>query len=150
MSFPYKILFATLACFALIMPTTSIHAQNAAAAAGTWLTEKGDAQVRVTPCGAGICGKVVWLREPIDPQTGKPQADDKNPNPALRSRPIIGLNLFNNMRQTSPTRWEGNIYDAENGQYYVSKVTLQGPSSLRVEGCVGELCGGETWSKVGR
>ena len=47
---------------------------------GVWLTEKGDARVKITKCGGGICGVVVGLREPIDPATGQPQVDDKNPN----------------------------------------------------------------------
>ena len=61
---------------------------------GIWLTQAGDARVRVSKCGGGICGVIVWLREPIDPATGKPQVDDKNPNPALDKRPMIGLPLF--------------------------------------------------------
>src|SRR5262245_23379538 len=99
------LLAATLTAF---VSAPSI-AQEAASVTGTWLTEKGDARISVTRCGAGICGKVVWLRDPIDPQTGKPQADDKNPNPSLASRPIIGLNLFNNMRATGPGSWAGSI-----------------------------------------
>jgi len=27
---------------------------------------------------------------------------------------------------------------------------VAGPDTLRVEGCVGALCGGETWTRVGR
>jgi len=125
------------------------QAQTTNAVTGIWLTEKGDARIRVTTCGAGICGKVVSLREPIDPDTGKPATDNKNPNPTLAQRPIIGLNLFNDMRATGPASWAGRIYNAEDGQFYASKVMLQSPARLRVEGCVGALCGGETWSKVG-
>ena len=63
---------------------------QAAGPDGIWLTQAGDAKVRVSKCGAGICGVVVWLRDPIDSATGKAQVDDKNPNPALTRRPIIG------------------------------------------------------------
>jgi uncharacterized protein (DUF2147 family) len=45
---------------------------------GLWLTEKGDARIQVAQCGRAICGKVAWLREAIDPATGRPQTDDKN------------------------------------------------------------------------
>ncbi len=48
--------------------------------AGTWLTEKGEARIHISQCGSNLCGKVVWLREPIDPATGKPQTDSRNPN----------------------------------------------------------------------
>src|SRR5260370_4592201 len=61
---------------------------------GIWLTQAGDAKIRVSKCGGGICGVVIWLKEPINPATGKPQVDDKNPNPSLARRPMIGLVLF--------------------------------------------------------
>jgi len=117
---------------------------------GVWLTEKGDARVKITKCGSGICGVIVSLREPIDHATGEPQVDDKNPNPSLRTRPIIGLSLFIGMRPSAPGKWSGQIYNADDGGTYVSYVTFSGGDALRVEGCVGMICGGETWSRVGR
>jgi uncharacterized protein (DUF2147 family) len=115
---------------------------------GIWLTEAGDAKVRVTTCGAGICGVIVWLRDPINPATGRPEIDDKNPNPALAKRPMIGLSLFSGMRPTGPNRWSGQIYNADDGKSYASNISVAGPDSLRVEGCMGALCGGETWSRA--
>ena len=117
---------------------------------GIWLTQAGDARVRVSKCGAGICGVVVSLRDPIDPATGKPQVDDKNPNPALKKRPIVGLPLFSGMHPSGPNKWSGQIYNADDGSTYSSNVSVTGPDSLRVEGCVGVLCGGETWTRSGR
>ena len=141
--------FAILAV-AAAAALSSVNAQSPNSASGTWVTEKGDAQVRVAPCGSALCGKIVSLRDPIDPRTGKPQVDDKNPNPALASRPIIGLSLFNSMKPTGPGSWTGLIYNADDGRYYESKVSVTGPTSLRVEGRVGAICGGETWTRVGR
>jgi len=117
---------------------------------GVWLTEKGDARVKVTKCGSGICGVIVGLKDPIDPATGHPQVDDKNPNPALQTRPVIGISLFIGMRPSAPGKWSGQIYNADDGGTYVSHVTFTSGDALRVEGCVGMICGGETWSRVGR
>lgn len=117
---------------------------------GVWLTEKGDARVKVTKCGNGICGVIVWLKDPIDRTTGRPQIDDKNPNPALRSRPVMGLSLFVGMHPSAPGKWSGQIYNADDGGTYVGHVTFAGGNTLRVEGCVGVICGGETWTLVGR
>jgi uncharacterized protein (DUF2147 family) len=117
---------------------------------GTWLTQAGDARVRVSKCGAQICGVVVWLREPTNPATGMPMVDDKNPNPALAKRPMIGLPLFTDMRISGPNKWSGHIYNADDGGTYVSNISVSGPDSLRVEGCVGMLCGSETWTRSGR
>jgi uncharacterized protein (DUF2147 family) len=117
---------------------------------GIWLTQAGDAKVRVSKCGGGICGVIVWLRDPINPATGKPQVDDKNPNPSLAKRPMIGLPLFSGMPPAAPGKWSGQIYNADDGSSYVSNISLLGPDSLKVEGCVGALCGNETWSRASR
>jgi uncharacterized protein (DUF2147 family) len=114
---------------------------------GVWLTQAGDAKVRVSRCGGGLCGTVVWLRDPIDSATGKPQIDDKNENPSLRRRPMIGLPIFIGMRGTAPNKWSGRIYNADDGKTYISNVTYQEGDKLDVQGCVGSLCGSETWSR---
>jgi uncharacterized protein (DUF2147 family) len=126
------------------------RAQEGRGPGGIWLTQAGDANVKVSRCGGGLCGVIVWLKEPIDPETGKPAIDDKNPNPALATRPMIGLPLFRGMRPSGPNKWSGQIYNADDGKSYASSVSVMGPDSLRVEGCVGALCGGETWTRAKR
>ncbi len=126
------------------------RSQTTGEATGTWLTQAGDARVRVSKCGGGLCGVIVWLKDPIDAATGKPQVDDKNPNPALARRPMIGLPLFSGMRPSGPNVWSGQIYNADDGKNYESHISVAGPDTLRVEGCVGALCGGESWTRAGR
>ena len=91
--------------------------------------------MRVSKCSGGICGVIVWLREPIDSATGKPATDNKNPNPALAARPMIGLPLFSSMQPSGPNRWSGEIYNADDGNMYASHIALTDAGSLRVEGC---------------
>ena len=131
----------------VLFSAASAHAQSAD---GTWLTQAGDARVKISKCGDGICGHIVWLREPMDTATGQPATDSKNPNPALARRPMIGLPLFSGMQPSAPNKWSGQIYNADDGSSYASSVTVISMDSLRVEGCVGALCGGETWTRSGR
>ena len=138
-----------IAIAAALLAAPSARAQGAGEPTGIWLTQAGDARVRVSKCGGGICGVIVGLKQPIDPATGKPQVDDKNPNPALARRPMIGLPLFSGMHATAPGKWSGQIYNADDGSTYTSNVAVTGPDTLRVEGCMGALCGGETWTRVG-
>src|SRR3954468_15968175 len=140
----------TVAIVTALLAAPSARAQSAENATGTWLTQAGDARVRVSKCGGGICGVIVGLKQPIDPATGKPQVDDKNPNPALKKRPMIGLPLFSGMQPTGPGKWSGQIYNAHDGSSYASNVSVMGADTLRVEGCVGALCGGESWTRIGR
>jgi uncharacterized protein (DUF2147 family) len=135
---------------AALLVAPPAKAQAGGEVTGIWLTQAGDARVRVSKCGGGICGVIVWLKDPIDPATGKPQIDDKNPNPALAKRPMIGLRLFQSMRPSGPNKWSGRIYNADDGKSYTSNISVSGPAALRVEGCVGALCGGETWSRSRR
>ena len=138
-----------IAIFAALLAAPAASAQSAGEATGVWLTQAGDARVRVSKCGGGICGVIVGLKQPIDPATGKPQVDDKNPNPALAKRPMIGLPLFSGMQPSGPGKWSGRIYNADDGSTYASNIAVTGPDTLRVEGCMGAFCGGETWTRVG-
>ena len=139
-----------IAVSAALLAAPSVLAQGATEPTGVWLTQAGDARVKVSKCGGGICGVIVGLKDPIDPATGKPQVDDKNPNPALKKRPLSGLALFSGMQPIAPNKLSGQIYNADDGGTYLSSISVAGPHALRVEGCVGALCGGETWTRVGR
>lgn len=145
MNWIFKVIFAA---FFLLNGASIVSAQEGSAT-GLWLTQKGDARIQISNCGAGICGKVVWLKEAVDPRTGKLQKDDKNPNPSLASRPMVGVQLFIGMKPNGPGSWAGRIYNADDGGVYDSKVKILGPGSLQVEGCLGAFCGGETWTKRG-
>lgn len=139
-----------IATAAIIFVAPTARAQGAGEPTGVWLTQAGDARVRVSKCGGGICGTIAGLRDPIDPATGKTQVDDMNPDPNLRKRPMIGLPLFSGMQPVAAGKWSGQIYNADDGSTYASSISVTGPDTLRVEGCVGALCGGETWTRVGR
>jgi uncharacterized protein (DUF2147 family) len=132
---------------AALFAAGSAHAQ-VLEPSGVWLTQAGDAKVRVSKCGNGICGVIVWLREAMDSSTGKPATDSKNPNPALASRPMIGLPLFAGMQPSGANRWSGQIYNADDGNMYASHISVVEAGSLKVEGCVGAICGGETWTRA--
>jgi uncharacterized protein (DUF2147 family) len=139
-----------IAILAALLAPAPAGAQAAGNPSGIWLTQAGDAKVRVSKCRGGICGVIIWLRDPINPATGKPEVDDKNSNPALAKRPMIGLPLFRGMHASGPNKWSGAIYNADDGNSYASNISVSGPDSLRVEGCVGALCGGETWTRTRR
>jgi uncharacterized protein (DUF2147 family) len=139
-----------IAILTALLGAAPAKAQAGGNPTGIWLTQAGDAKVRVSKCSGGICGVVVWLKDPINPATGKPQVDDKNPNPSLAKRPMIGLRLFSGMQSSGPNKWSGQIYNADDGSSYASNVSVSGPGTLKVEGCVGALCGGETWTRSAR
>jgi|SRR5215213_2879665 uncharacterized protein (DUF2147 family) len=114
---------------------------------GTWLTANGDARIRVAKCGKALCGTVVWLRDSVDPKTGQPPVDDKNPSAGLRGRKILGLRIFA-MEQDNTNSWTGGIYNSDDGQTYEGRLAPRGENELEVQGCAGALCGSEVWTRA--
>ena len=115
---------------------------------GLWLTQDKDAKIRVAKCGKyTVFGAVTWLKEPIDPKTGKPQVDDKNKNPELQNRKIIGLRIFS-MTLSATDTWTGKIYNADDGNEYDARITVPEKGKLEVRGCAGAFCGSEIWTKT--
>jgi uncharacterized protein (DUF2147 family) len=125
---------------------------NAASAdpIGTWLTEGGKSHIKIANCGGALCGSIVWLKEPNDPETGKPKVDKFNADAGKRSRPIIGVPIVINMKPNGAKKWSGQVYNAEDGKTYDGNLTEQGPTSVRLEGCVmgGLVCKGQNWTRV--
>jgi len=109
---------------------------------GDWLVADKVAAVRVSPCGDALCGNLAWTK-------GPPGTDKNNPDPTKRSRSVIGMPILLDMKQTAANRWEGEIYNAEDGRTYSGRMALSDDNVLRIEGCVlGFLCGGQNWARA--
>jgi uncharacterized protein (DUF2147 family) len=127
---------------------------------GTWLTQSGVAQVRISSCQnpaqGPICGTIVSLINPKGPngQVVAPEAatDYRNTDPALRGRKVLGMPLIWGFKGTSdPNSFEdGQIYNGENGKTYNANISLQPDGKLRLRGYVGSPLFGETqvWTRV--
>jgi uncharacterized protein (DUF2147 family) len=133
---------------AAVLAISSPSKAFAADPSGIWAKDDGSAKVEIKKCGRGLCGSVVWLRNPSDSR-GKPLHDARNENASLRGRPIIGLPLFSNMRPTGPNSWAGNVYNPVEGRIYTDvKVTLVSSRQIVLRGCRSWLmCGEKTWTR---
>jgi uncharacterized protein (DUF2147 family) len=115
---------------------------------GTWLTQQGDAHIRVAKCGNAVCGTVAWLRDAVDAATGQAPVDGKNPNPSLRTRKVLGIRIFE-MTQDATGSWTGGIYNSDDGQTYKGRLAPRGEDELEVQGCAANnLCGSELWTRA--
>jgi uncharacterized protein (DUF2147 family) len=117
---------------------------------GEWLTEEDEARVTIAACEDNadlLCGKMVWLKDPKDAD-GKEFVVDKNPVEALRSNPVVGLQILEGFTQDSDTDWSGGtFYDPESGKTYKSKMKLKSANELVVDGCVLIVCRGQDWRR---
>jgi len=118
---------------------------------GRWLTDGGKSQVEIRSCGETLCGEIVWLKEP-NTEAGQPKTDERNPDEAMRDRPILGLRLLSGfVRDGTKDAWrDGKIYNPEDGKTYSATMTLEKPDRLKVRGYVGLPLFGKSqvWSRV--
>lgn len=117
---------------------------------GVWLHPNQRIQVEIAPCGARLCGKMIWFRWPNDAQ-GRPLVDFRNVNPALRARALLGLAVVHGLNRTGPRTWgEGRIYNPDDGVEYNSVMTMPADGTLRVRAYVLLPLMGKTmiWTRV--
>jgi uncharacterized protein (DUF2147 family) len=111
---------------------------------GDWRVADGVANIRVAQCGGSMWGVVAWQKTPGG-------LDTNNPDVSKQNRPTLGMPILIDMKKKpSLEQWEGQVYNAKDGQSYSATITPIGNDQLEIKGCVlGFLCGGETWTRVG-
>jgi uncharacterized protein (DUF2147 family) len=116
---------------------------------GTWLTADGEAKVQIGNCGQAYCGKIVWLKEPNDPQTKQPKVDKLNKDAAKRTRPIVGLQIISGMQASGANLWKGSLYNPEDGNTFTGSLAMEAADRLKLEGCVLAIfCRSEVWKRA--
>ena len=116
---------------------------------GKWNSSSGGAHIQIYKKGDRYFGKIAWLRKPND-EHGKPKVDMKNPDPELRNRPAVGLEILKNFTYAGNGVWDdGTIYDPKSGRTYSCKMTLNG-NTLDIRGYVGISMFGrtESWTRA--
>jgi uncharacterized protein (DUF2147 family) len=113
----------------------------AAGAEGDWWVHDKQARIRIADCGGIVWGVISW--------EAKPGVDTHNPDPAKRSRPMLGVPIVLGMKPAGTNKWSGSIYNSAFGQTVTGAIALNSPDTLRITGCVlGFLCGGENWTRA--
>ena len=110
---------------------------------GDWRVADGVANIRVAECNGSMWGVVAWEKTP----GGR---DKNNPDVSKQNRPTLGMPILIDMKKKAGAdQWQGQVYNAKDGQFYSSTIRPIGSDQLEIQGCVlGFLCGGETWTRV--
>lgn len=135
----------------LVLSGTILLAATAAAVAadpvGEWLVKDGSARIKIVSCPPALWGVISAEKSP-----GR---DNGNRDPSMRGRPMLGVPILINMRQTEPNLWTGKIYDPQgttfvsSGGIYDAKMSLNKKDMLEVRGCFGGMiCDGEDWKRI--
>ncbi len=135
----------------VVLALCGTRGARAATPEGLWYAEGGAAQVEIASCAAGLCGRVVWLRSPFD-EDGCTLRDRRNPEPALRARPVLGLEVLRGLRPAGGDSFSGGtIYDPASGRTYRCEARLDGNDRLLLRGYLGVPWLGRTtrWVRAG-
>ncbi len=127
---------------------------------GVWRTQL-LSEVTITACPAGFCGSLSHIVVPEGLLSGAEAEaaatmspdqffDYRNEDPALRNRPMLGLQILTMRPGDQPHIFDGEIYNPEDGKTYSGYVEMLGPDTLRLNGCVlfNVVCRGEDWFRV--
>lgn len=110
--------------------------------AGRWTTADRSGVVTVGPCGATVCGRLTQI---LKSEPGAAKTDVNNRDPALRSRPIMGMPILSGFVDKG-NDWRGTIYDPRNGKSYKSIVSRNSDGTLAVKGCIAFFCQTQVWT----
>lgn len=140
-----KVSLAALALAPMLLANAPAP-QDAGSAVGRWKTETRNAIVEIQRCGASICGRVLTS----DALRADPNFKDKNNrDPALRNRPVRGMQILSGFAQSGKSWTGGTIYNAEDGKTYAASITLANANQLNLRGCVLKFfCKTQTWTRV--
>jgi uncharacterized protein (DUF2147 family) len=139
MSKIFSVLFMSL-----ILMASSAFGADEYQILGLWSTAGNNSRVEIFKCGNNYCGKLAELKNPNYPaddkggMAGQPKVDRLNPDPNLKTRPLLGLRMLEGFGYSGGNVWKGGtIYDPDNGKTYKCKMTLTDPKRLEVRGFIG-------------
>lgn len=139
--------------FALLASPLFSIAQDADAdrLLGVWEPSNGKARVKVEKIGNKYYGKIVWLKEPLDPATNLAKVDKNNPDESVRNVPLKGYRMLKDFTFSDKDEWSnGTIYDPENGSTYKCIIKMTDNNTLDIRGYIGIEALGRTdiWKRL--
>jgi uncharacterized protein (DUF2147 family) len=84
----------------------------------------------------------------VQPAAGAAATDRKNADPAKRGRSMAGIEVLISMRRDGLSRWTGHVYNDDDGKIYEGHLIENDASSIRIEGCLLGVCGGENLTRL--
>ncbi|HWZ35193.1 MAG TPA: DUF2147 domain-containing protein [Mucilaginibacter sp.] len=103
---------------------------------GRWMSSGKDLIVQIYKAGDSYRGKMVWFKSDDHSKSMEEWTDKHNPDPALRNRKILGIDVISGITyNTGSETWEnGKIYDAQGGRFWSAAVRLDKNGILKVTG----------------
>jgi uncharacterized protein (DUF2147 family) len=101
---------------------------------GRWLSGDKSGWIDIRLVDGKPVGTAAGSTDPDEP----PRFDDLNPDPALRTRSLLGITILHGFDYAGKDVWKGGtIYDPNSGNTYKSTMTLVDRNTLKVRGYIG-------------
>ena len=116
-----------------------------------WLTGDKKGKIHIVNCGGALCGNLVSIQEPLDPETNRPKLDKHNVDASKQSRPLLGIPIVLNVdAEPRAGKSDGHVYNAKDGNAHTGSFTMTGANSAELKGCVlaGLICKAQTWTRT--
>lgn len=151
-----KYLVLLIAFMAAVVPSFAQNVRNDSADSivGEYLipdSKNGDSKVRFTKNANGTYDcQVFWLAKPIDPSTGKPWLDFRNPDKSARNVRADQLFIIKGLKYDSSAKmWNGaKVYDPNRGISANVKCKFTNDGALEVKGTVLGIGETQHWQKL--
>lgn len=122
----FKIVLLPL--IAVLFTFGNLKAQTADKIMGKYWSPKKDGKIEIYKVADKYFGKII--------SGNKPTKDNKNPNPQLRTREVIGMVFLTNFKYLDEQYQDGEIYDPTSGKTYNCNMWMEN-QNLKVRGFLG-------------
>ena len=113
-----------------------LQTDKADAILGEWVTLQKNLKVLVYKKDNNYRAKITWFKVEDQTRPMNTRLDEKNPDPALRTRKWLGMEVLRNLGYSKKDdEWEnGIIYDAKHGREWDSVAWINKDGLLKVKG----------------
>ena len=132
--------FAFVLLLSILLPVAASAAEGIT---GEWVSQDGKGIVTIAPCGKALCGHITRLTDKA--KTEGPTTDNNNPDPALRNRSLVGVQVLFDFKDQGDGKWQGKIYYPFQGRTYRAYISRNPGRSLKVQGCWLVICRTVQW-----
>jgi len=98
---------------------------------GSWFNEDKTSKIEIYETSKSYNSKIVWLAE-LEKNPERKLTDKNNPNPKLRNRNILGMDIITGLEYSGGKWVNGTIYTPKRGIYADCEVVLLSNGKLKM------------------
>lgn len=135
----YVLLFCLLPILPIVVPPSEV--KQADDILGVFYTEDKVGQIEIYKKAGKYFGKVI--------QGNNIKMDSRNPDPALRNRTTLGIDILLDLEFDGLYNWVGEVYNPENGKTYRAKIWLESENqTLKLRGYLSIFYKTVDWERI--